>query len=106
MKTDKAYLTRILQTGGFASITEGDYVILEQKTVDGYTLSIAERSTAEYESGCFEFWLQGDCAWVELTLPKPTDANAWLSGTVRWIVAMILHTPIDKVWQFTNRQKD
>jgi hypothetical protein len=99
MKTDKEYLVRVLKTGGMSSKIVGEYVVLDQLTPDGYTLSISERSKKDYEATVFEFWIQGDCAWLELPLPKPPEANAWLSNSVRWITSIMLNTPIEEIWK-------
>lgn len=87
MRIEKDFIVRILKTGGYPSTIVGNYIVLEQKTVQGYTVSIAH-----YDAGIeLEVWIEtGKTAWSEVPIALPESPNAYLSKCVRWVIGKIM----------------
>lgn len=90
MEINKEYIQRVLKIGEMESTIEGNYVILNRKTPQGWTvkLSVYPKDIS------IDVWIEipppEKGAWVEVNIPIPQTANAYVSQSIRWVVNMIL----------------
>lgn len=93
MEINKEYIQRVLKTGGMESTINGNYVVLNDKTPQGWTLSL-NHHTGDIS---IDVWIEKPKpefgAWVEVHIPIPQTPNAYLSGCIRWVVSGILKSP-------------
>lgn len=96
MEINKEYIQRVLKTGGMESTINGNYVVLNDKTPQGWTLSLNHQ-----EGISIDVWIEKpkpeSGAWVDVSIPVPQTANDLseyiLSGCIRWAVSGILKSP-------------
>lgn len=93
MEINKEYIQRVLKTGGMESTIEGNYLVLNNKTPEGWTLKIY----TYYQGIGIDVWVEKPKpefgAWIVVTIPIGHTANAYLSGCIRWVVSGILKSP-------------
>lgn len=87
MEANKDYVVRVLKIGGFESQIEGQYVVLADKTPQGWTIKMYPFG------GSIDVWIEKPApesgAWVEVHLPIPNPLSSHLSALIRWAAEVI-----------------
>lgn len=93
MEINKEYVQRVLKSGGMESSIEGDYLILDNKTPEGWTVKLY----TSHKGISIDVWIEKPKpefgAWVPVHIPTGNSATAYLSGCIRWVVSAILKSP-------------
>lgn len=89
MDINKDYILRVLKSGGFGGAIVGNYVVLDDKTPQGWTIKMDHYPGAISISVWIEKPAPDPSAWVEVSLPLPSEPNAYLSKLIRWAAEVI-----------------